>query len=130
MRAFYTAAQEEKLKEFTPMYFNIGDRHKAKELVGVRPNTKFISTNSKTKNKSPEDQANFLVVSFENRKKINSPFVEFPLCRIECMILALQELKEKVLDSGHYKEQHVFSSNYPDNTKISSKDDKNTCLEF
>ena len=52
LRGFYTAAQEEKLKEFIPIYFNIEDRYKAKELIGVRPNTKFISANSKTKTKS------------------------------------------------------------------------------
>ena len=130
LSAFYTINADEKLKEFTPMYVNIGDRYKAKELVGIRQNTKFVSTNAKSKNRAEEDQVNYLVVSFENRKKSNSPFVEFPLCRLDPMILALQELKKKALESGHYKEQRVFSSTYPDNTKIQPKDDKTTNLEI
>ena len=130
LSAFYTINADEKLKEFTPMYVNIGDRYKAKELIGIRQNTKFVSTNAKYKNKAEEDQVNYLVVSFENRKKSNSPFVEFPLCRLGPMISALQELKKKALESGHYKEQRVFSSTYPDNTKIQPKDDKSTNLEI
>ena len=110
LSAFYTINADEKLKEFTPMYVNIGDRFKAKELVGIRQNTKFVSTNTKSKNRAEEDQVNYLVVSFENRKKSNSPFVEIPLCRLDPMILALQELKKKALESGHYKEQRVFTS--------------------
>ena len=69
LSAFYTAGQEEKLKEFVPVYVNIGNRFQAKELIGIRKNTKFVSTNSKTKSKSVDDQANYLVLSFENRKK-------------------------------------------------------------
>ena len=60
---------EEKLKEFVPVYVNIGNRFQAKELIGIRKNTKFVSTNSKTKSKSFDDHANYLVLSFENRKK-------------------------------------------------------------
>ena len=62
------------------MYVNIGDRYKAKELIGIRQNTKFVSTNAKSKNRLEEDQLNYLVLSIENRKKSNSPFVEFLLC--------------------------------------------------
>ncbi len=57
------------------MYVNIGDRYKAKELIGIRQNTKFVSANAKSKNRAEEDQLNYLVVSFENQKKSNSPFV-------------------------------------------------------
>ena len=130
LSAFYTINADEKLREFTPMYVNIGDRYKAKELIGIRQNTKFVSTNAKSKNRAEEDQVNYLVVSFENRKKSNSPFVEFPLCRLDPMISALQELKKQALESGHYKQQRVFSSTYPDNTKIMAKDDKSTNLEI
>ena len=130
LSAFYTAGQEEKLKEFVPVYVNIGNRLQAKELIGIRKNTKFVSTNSKTKSKTVDDQANYLVLSFENRKKTNSPFIEYPLNRLDTVINALQELKESVITSGHYKEQDVYSCKYPENTKIRPRDDKNTTLKM
>ena len=117
------------MKEFVPVYVNIGNRFQAKELVGIRKNTKFISTNSKTKSKTTEDQANYLVLSFENRKKSNSPFIEYPLNRLDTVIHALEELKESVITSGHYKEQDVLNCKYPENTKIRPRDDKDTILE-
>ena len=33
--AYYTAAQDEKLKDFLPMYVNIGNRSQVKELIGI-----------------------------------------------------------------------------------------------
>ena len=129
LSAFYTAGQEEKLKEFVPVYVNIGNRFQAKELIGIRKNTKFVNTNSKTKPKTTEDQANYLVLSFENRKKSNSPFIEYPLNRLDTVIQALQELKETVIRSGHYKEQDVLNCKYPENTRLRPKDDKDTILE-
>ena len=53
--AYYTTGQDEKLKDFLPMYVNIGNRFQAKELIGIRPNTKFISTNAKCKARSKEE---------------------------------------------------------------------------
>ena len=85
---------------------------------------------SKTKSKSVDDQANYLVLYFENRKKTNSPFIEYPLNRLDTVINALQELKESVIRSGHYKEQDVFNCKYPENTKIHPRDDKNTILKM
>ena len=130
LSAFYTAGQEEKLKEFVPIYVNIGNRLQAKELIGIRKNTKFVSTNSKTKSKTVDDQANYLVLSFENRKKSNSPFIEYPLNRLDTVINALQELKERVMTAGHYKEQDVYTCKYPENTKIRPGDDKDTILKM
>ena len=130
LSAFDTAGREEKMEEFVPVYVNIGNRFQAKELIGIRKNTKFVSTNSKTKSKSFDDQANYLVLSFENRKKTNSPFIEYPLNRLDTVINALQELKESVIRSGHYKEQDVLNCRYPDNTKIHPRDDKNTILKM
>ena len=46
------------------------------------------------------------------------------------IIHALQELKENVINSGHYNEQTILNSKYPPNTKIHSKDDKDTILNL
>ena len=128
--AYYTTGQDEKLKDFLPMYVNIGNRFQAKELIGIRPNTKFISTNTKSKARSKEEQANYLVLSFENRKKNNSPFIEYPLSRLDMIIHALQELKENAIKSGHYNEPPVLNCKYPQNTKNFPKDDKDTILNL
>ena len=112
------------------MYVNIGNRFQAKELIGIRPNTKFISTNAKSKTRSKEEQANYLVLSFENRKKNNSPFIEYPLSRLDMIIHALQELKENAIKLGHYNEPPVLNCKYPQNTKIFPKDDKDTILNL
>ena len=130
LSAYYTVGQDEKLKEFVPMFVNIGNRFQAKELIGIRKNTKFVSTNSKSRMKSPEEQANYLVISFENRKKTNSPFIEYPLNRLDMVIQALQELKETAIKLGHYKEQTILNCRYPQNTKICPGDDKNTVLKI
>ena len=130
LSAYYTVGQDEKLKEFIPMFVNIGNRFQAKELIGIRKNTKFVSTNSRSRMKSPEEQANYLVISFENRKKTNSPFIEYPLNRLDMVIQALQELKETAIKLGHYKEQTILNCRYPQNTKICPGDDKNTVLKI
>ena len=130
IKAYFTAGQEEKLKSFTPFYVNIGDKSKAKDLIGIHNNTKFINANSKAKLKPMDELPNYLVLSFENRKKSTSPFIEYPLFKLDIIISALNELKECAINLGLYKEQHVFSSKYPENTKISPKDDKDTKLEM
>ncbi len=130
LSAYYTPGQDEKLREFTPVYVNIGNRFQAKELIGIRKNTKFVNATSKSKMKSTEDQPNYLVLSFENRKKNNSPFIEYPLNRLDMIINALQELKEHISISGYYKEQAILNCKYPQNTKIYPRDDKDTILKL
>lgn len=130
LSAYYTPGQDEKLKDFVPVYVNIGNPLQAKELIGIRKNTKFLSTNAKSRMKSTEEQPNYLVLSFENRKKNNSPFIEYPLNRLDMLIQGLQELKERVIQSGHYKEQTILNCKYPQNTKICPGDDKATILKL
>lgn len=130
LSAYYTPGQDEKLVEYTPLYVNIGNRFQARELIGIRKNTKFVSTNSKAKMRPIEEQANYLVLSFENRKKINSPFIEYPLNRLDMIIKALEELKENAINRGFYKEQTILNCKYPENTKIHPKDDKDTVLQL
>ena len=79
----------------------------------------------------PVENSFFLLKTFfpVNRKKSNSPFIEYPLNRLDTVIQALQELKETVIRSGHYKEQDVLNCKYPENTRLRPKDDKDTILE-
>ena len=79
----------------------MGNPTQAKELIGVRKNTKFISIGKKPNN---EQQASYLVVSVENRKKSNSPFMEYPIARLDKIIKALVELKEFTMARRYYKE--------------------------
>ena len=113
LSAFYTAGQDEKLKSFTAASVNIGDKHRTKDLIGIRNNTKLSSANSKAKSRPIDDVPNYSVLSFENRKKSSSPFIEYPLYRFDTIVYALQKLKERAIESVHYKEQRVFSSKYP-----------------
>lgn len=87
--AYYTSVQEEKLQEFTAVCVNLGNPTHVKELIGVRKNTKFVNLSKKTMNKQP----NYLVLSFENRKKSNNRLIEYPITRLDMIIKALQELK-------------------------------------
>ena len=113
LSAFYTEGQDEQLKKFVPLYVNIGNRFQAKELIGIRKNTKFVTTSTSKKSKSAEDHPNYLVVSFENRKKANSIFMEYPLNRLHTIIVALQELKNAAINSGHYNEKAVSLASMP-----------------
>ena len=124
--AYYTRGHEEKLQEFKPVYINVGNPNQAKELIGVRKNTKFISLGKKTNN---EQQPSYLVLSFENRKKSNSPFIEYPLTRLDMIIKALVELKEFTMARGYYKETPILNCKYPESTRLTAHDDKDTVLE-
>jgi hypothetical protein len=130
LTGYYTAGHEEKLNKFAPTYVNIGNPNHPKELVGVRKNTKFVSVNGKSKAKSLESYPNYLVLSFENRNKPNSPFVEYPLTRLDVLIKALMEIKEYATQNGYYEEKPILSCKYREDTKISAKDDKETTLEI
>ena len=123
--AYYTLGHEEKLQDFEPVYINIGNPHQAKELIGLKKNTKFISVGKKTEHESP----NYLVVSFENRKKSNSPFVEYPLSRLDMLIKALTELKEHALARDYYKEVPILNCKYPESMTLNAYDEKYTILE-
>ena len=123
--AYYTLGHEEKLQDFEPVYINIGNPHQAKELIGLKKNTKFVSVGKKTEHESP----NYLVVSFENRKKSNSPFVEYSLSRLDSLIKALTELKEHALSLNYYKEVPILNCRYPESTSLNAHDDKDTILE-
>ena len=129
LTGYYTAGHEEKLNKFTPTYVNIGNPKIPKELVGVRKNTKFVSINGKSKVKS-DTYPNYLVLSFENRNKPNSPFIEYPLTRLDVLIKALMEIKEYATQNGYYEEKPILSCKYREDTKISAKDDKETMLEI
>ena len=129
LTGYYTAGHEEKLNKFTPTYVNIGNPKIPKELVGVRKNTKFVSINGKSKVKS-DTYPNYLVLSFENRNKPNSPFIEYPLTRLDVLIKALMEIKEYATQNGYYEEKPILSCKYREDTKISAKDDKETTLEI
>lgn len=123
--AYYTLGHEEKLQEFQPVYINIGNPNQAKELIGLKKNTKFVSLGKKTQHES----ANYLVVSFENRKKSNSPFIEYPLSRLDMVIKALMELKEYAISRNYYKEVPILNCKYPESTTLNAHDDKDTVLE-
>ena len=116
---------EEKLQQFQPVYINIGNPNQAKELIGLKKNTKFVSLGKKTQHES----ANYLVVSFENRKKSNSPFIEYPLSRLGMVIKALMELKEYAISRNYYKEVPILNCKYPESTTLNAHDDKDTVLE-
>ena len=130
LAGYYTAGHEDKLKRFSPTYVNIGNPILCKEVVGIRKNTKFISINGKSKAKSLESYPNYLVLSFENRNKPNSPFVEYPLTRLDVLIKALLDIKEYATKNGYYEEKPILTCKYREDTKISAKDDKETKLEI
>ena len=120
-----------KLENFEAVYMNIGPPNCAKELVGVRRNTKFIGKNSKSKGRALEDQTNFLVVSFENRKSPTSPFVEFPINRLGVMMHALEDLKQHAIQQGLYnsnQDSAIIKHTYKDGTTIGPKMSKNNSL--
>ena len=94
-------------------------------MIGLKKNTKFVSLGKKTQHESP----NYLVVSFENRKKSNSPFIEYPLSRLDMVIKALTELKEYALSRNYYKEVPILNCKYPESMTFSTHDDKDTILE-
>ena len=123
--AYYTLGHEEKLQEFQPVYINIGNPNQAKELIGLKKNTKFVSLGKKTQHES----ANYLVVSFENRKKSNSPFIEYPLSRLDLVIKALMEYKEYAISRNYYKEVPILNCKYRESTTLNVHDDKDTVLE-
>ena len=50
--AYYTLGHEEKLHDFQPVYINIGNPNQAKELIGLKKNTKFVSVGKKTEHES------------------------------------------------------------------------------
>ena len=66
---YYTPTNEKKLSDFRPVYVTIGDTQCAKELIGLRKNTRFVGGGGKNKPKPIDDNTSYLVVSFENRKK-------------------------------------------------------------
>ena len=124
---FYTPANMEKLEGFTPVYINIGDPSCVKELVGVRKNSQFMATGkNKNKNNDVNTQSSYLVVSFENRKKNNSPWVEFPISRLGILIKGLEELKDRMCTLGYYSDPQILKVSYPENTVVSSKDCKDS----
>lgn len=127
--AYFSPGNEEKLQDFNPIYINVGNPKIAKELVGVRKNTQFCASGGKAKSKSEVERINYLVVSFENRKKSTSPFVEYPLSKIGLLINALQELKQYSIDHGYYNEGKILSCKYPESTTIMAGDSKDTLLE-
>ena len=45
--AYYTLGHEEKLHDFQPVYINIGTPNQAKELIGLKKSTKFVSVGKK-----------------------------------------------------------------------------------
>ena len=102
-----------------------GNPHETKELIGLKKNTKFVSVGKKAEHKSP----NYLLVSFENRKKCNSPFLEYSLSRLDMLIKALTELKEHALSRNYYKEVPILNCRYPESTSLNAHDDKDTILE-
>ena len=123
--AYYTQGHEEKVREFKPVYVNVGNPNQAKELIGIKPNTKFVNLVKKPVHDAP----NYLVLAFENRKKTNSPFVEYPLTRLDMVIKALLELKDYASTRGYYKEPTIYNLQYPESTTVNADDDKNTVLE-
>ena len=94
-------------------------------MIGIKKSTKFVSVGKKTEHESP----NYLVVSFENRKKSNSPLVEYSLSRLDSLIKALTELKEHALSLNYYKEVPILNFRYPESTSLNAHDDKDTILE-
>ena len=127
--AYFTHGNEEKLKHFVPFWINVGNPNCAKELVGLRKNTTFLPSSGKGKfGHTFEDNPRYLVLSFENRKKANSPFVEYSLNKLDPLIKALMELKNIAIQNGYYNEGKLINGKYPENTKLTSNDFKDTTL--
>ena len=124
---YYTPIADEKLQGFQSTYINVGSPRCVKEVVGIRKNSQFVSTGKK---KSVNDKPfpAYLVVSFENRKKSNSPFIEYPLTKLGVIIKALEELRERMIQQGYYSEPQIIKCHYPENTIITDKNCKDTIL--
>ena len=127
---FKDDSAEKMLKHSKPVYVNIGNPGMAKEMIGLKKNCQFQATGGKNKvpRQDEEDNSRYMVISFENRKKLNSPFVEYPLTKIDLLINALKELKKEALERGLYKEGKILKAEYPQNTAITAKDFKDTQL--
>ena len=129
--AYYTPGAEEKLVDFEPIYVNIGNKNYAKELISVKRNTQFTATGGKGKSKNTQEvRPPYLVIACENRKKPSSPFVEYPLSRLDGMIKGLLELKSVCIECGYYKEGNIMHYKYPDNTIIQPGYSKDTQLNI
>ena len=128
---YYTPAADEKLRDFQATYINIGNPRILKEVVGIRKNSTFISTGKKKSGSGDKllgANPSYLVVSFENRKKANSPYVEYPLNKIGVLIRALEDLKERAISEGYHSEAKIMKCDYPQNTIITDKNCKDTVL--
>jgi len=125
---YYTPGQKEKLINFMPAFWNIGNPVCPQEIIGIRKNTQFYPKN-KGKARLPDERVSYLVVSFENRKTKNSPFIEYPLNRLGSLIKALHDLKEFATENGYYNEGQILKSQYPDNTVLTAKHTRDTILE-
>ena len=127
---YYTPAIEEKLDGFEATYINIGNPRILKEVVGIRKNSTFISTGKKKLNSEKPDGVlpTYLVVSFENRKKTNSPYVEYPLAKLGAVIKALEDLKNRAIQKGYYSDAKILKCDYPEDTIITDKNCKDTAL--
>ena len=127
---YYTPAVEEKLEGFEATYINIGNPRILKEVVGVRKNSTFIPTGKKKLNSEKPVGVipHYLVVSFENRKKANSPYVEYPLAKLGAIIKALEDLKNRAIQKGYYSDVKILKCEYPEDTIITDKNCKDTVL--
>jgi len=125
---YHTPGQKEKLTNFMPAFWNIGNPVCPQEIVGIRKNTQFYQK-AKGKARLPDERVSYLVVSFENRKTKNSPFIEYPLNRLGSLIKALQDLKDFATENGYYTEGQIIKSQYPDNTILTAKHTRDTILE-
>ena len=99
-----------------------------KEVVGIRKNSQFVTTGKK-KSGTPPTPGSYLVVSFENRNKSNSPFVEYPIKKLGSIIKALEELRERMSKQGYYSEPKIIKCQYPENTIITDKNYKETIIQ-
>ena len=124
---YYTPIAEEKLHGFQSTYINIGSPRCVKEVVGIRKNTQFV-TPGKKKTGNDNTVPTYLVVSFENRKKSNSPFIEYPLNKLGVIIKALQDLRDRMIHQGYYAEPKIIKCEYPENTIITDKNCRDTIL--
>ena len=57
------------------------------------------------KKKNANTVPSYLVVTFENRRKSNSPYVEYPLSKIGVVIKALEDLRSNAIAEGYYTEE-------------------------
>ena len=124
---YYTPIAEEKLHGFQSTYINIGSPRCVKEVVGIRKNTQFV-TPGKKKTGNDNPAPTYLVVSFENRKKSNSPFIEYPLSKLGVIIKALQDLRDRMIHQWYYAEPKIIKCEYPENTIITDKNCRDTIL--